>query len=150
MDYLETFAPVVKMNTIRILLSLVANYNWEQFDVDNVFLHGDLEEEIYMEVPPEFGSNLSTNNMRKLRKALYPGLKYRPSLVRLDRVVSTSNLSVPSPIPDTIFNTDPTKNPLNLVTSVEILSGLGRNYEFNRLKSKYSYIKPNFFFPFKS
>ena len=67
MDYLETFAPVVKMNTIRILLSLVANYNWEQFDVDNVFLHGDLEEEIYMEVPPEFGSNLSTNNMRKLR-----------------------------------------------------------------------------------
>ena len=51
-DYLETFALVAKMNTIRVLLSLVANYNWDlqQFDVKNAFLNGDLEKEIYMEV----------------------------------------------------------------------------------------------------
>ena len=62
MDYLETFASVAKMNTVIILLSLTTNYNWDlqQFDVKNAFLNGDLKEEIYMEVPPGFGSDLTT------------------------------------------------------------------------------------------
>ena len=51
-------------------------------------------------------------------------------------VVSISNFSSPSPILGTIFNTDQPKNRLNLVASVEILSGLGQNYEFNCLRSK--------------
>ena len=57
-DYLETFAPVAKMNTIRILFSLAANRGWslQQFDVKNAFLHGDLDEEIYMEIPAGFES----------------------------------------------------------------------------------------------
>ena len=47
-DYSETFAPVAKMNTIRVILSLATNYGWElqQFDVKNAFLHGKLEEKI--------------------------------------------------------------------------------------------------------
>lgn len=47
-DYQEIFAPVVKMNTVQILLSLAANFSWnlDQFDVKNAFLHGTLEEEI--------------------------------------------------------------------------------------------------------
>ena len=65
------------MNTIRILLSLADNYGWslQQFDVKNVFLHGNFEEEIYMEVPPGF--NFEKGKVCKLRKALY-GLKQSP------------------------------------------------------------------------
>ncbi|WVY99969.1 hypothetical protein V8G54_026039 [Vigna mungo] len=78
-DYLETFAPVAKMNTVRVILSLAANYGWnlEQFDVKNAFLHGDLEEEIYMEIPPGYGRDVVTNTVCKLKKALY-GLKQSP------------------------------------------------------------------------
>ena len=78
-DYLETFALVAKMNTIQVLLSLAANFEWnlQQFDVKNVFLHGDLKEEIYMEVPPRFGKNLEGRNVCKLKKALYD-LKQSP------------------------------------------------------------------------
>ena len=53
-DYQETFAPVEKLNTVRVLLSLASNLDWPlyQLDVKNVFLNGDLEEEVYMEIPP--------------------------------------------------------------------------------------------------
>jgi hypothetical protein len=78
-EYLETFAPVAKMNTVRILLSLAANYGWDlqQFDVKNAFLHGELEEEIYIEVSPGYGNNLTAYTVCKLKKALY-GLKQSP------------------------------------------------------------------------
>ncbi|RVW34837.1 Retrovirus-related Pol polyprotein from transposon RE1 [Vitis vinifera] len=78
-DYQETFAPVAKLNTIRILLSLAVNQDWclQQLDIKNVFLNGDLEEEVYMEIPPGFEESMAKNQVCKLQKSLY-GLKQSP------------------------------------------------------------------------
>ncbi|RVW24249.1 Retrovirus-related Pol polyprotein from transposon TNT 1-94 [Vitis vinifera] len=79
-DYTETFAPVAKINTVRVLLSLAANLDWplQQFDVKNVFLHGELSEEVYMDLPSEcMVSEKQCQKVCKLKKSLY-GLKQSP------------------------------------------------------------------------
>ena len=76
-DYQDTFAPIAKINTIRIIISIAANRDWplKQFDVKNDFLDGDLEEEVYMELPPSIKhSSMHENKVCKLKKSLY-GLK---------------------------------------------------------------------------
>lgn len=56
------------MNMMRILLSLAKNFNWEfqQFNIKNAFLHGDLEEEIYMDIPLCFEGEIKGNRVCKL------------------------------------------------------------------------------------
>ncbi|GJT67256.1 retrovirus-related pol polyprotein from transposon TNT 1-94 [Tanacetum coccineum] len=79
-DYNEIFSPVVKMTTIRLVLSIVAaeNLHLEQLDVKTAFLHGDLDEDIYMTQPEGFQSAGKEENLVcKLKKSLY-GLKQAP------------------------------------------------------------------------
>jgi len=78
-DYDETFAPVAKMSTVRTLISCAAIYDWPlyQLDIKNAFLHGDLQEEVYMEVPPGFATDQTKGKVLRLKKSLY-GLKQSP------------------------------------------------------------------------
>ncbi|KAE8693713.1 putative beta-D-xylosidase [Hibiscus syriacus] len=78
-DYNEIFSPVVKLSTIRLVLKIVATENLylEQLDVKTTFLHGDLEEEIYMRQPEGFIEADKKNLVCRLKKSLY-GLKQSP------------------------------------------------------------------------
>ncbi|KAL5812783.1 hypothetical protein ACOSQ3_027733 [Xanthoceras sorbifolium] len=78
-DYNEIFSPVVKLTTIRLVLKIVAaeNLHLEQLDVKTAFLHGDLEEEIYMRQPEGFKEAGKENLVCRLKKSLY-GLKQAP------------------------------------------------------------------------
>ena len=78
-DYLDTFAPVVKLTTIRVLLALAAVHDLEceQMDVVTAFLNGDLQEDIYMQIPEGLRSPENEGMVCKLLKSLY-GLKQAP------------------------------------------------------------------------
>ncbi|GKF30699.1 retrovirus-related pol polyprotein from transposon TNT 1-94, partial [Tanacetum coccineum] len=77
-DYNEVFSPVVRHTSIRVILSLTAceDYELEKLDVKTVFLHGNLEETIYMRQPPSFEEGKG-NKVCLLKKSLY-GLKQSP------------------------------------------------------------------------
>lgn len=79
LDYSETYARVVSLTTIRTILGLSAcwDFELEQMDVVSAFLNGDLEEEIYMEIPEGFRNDQNKTEVCKLRKSLY-GLKQSP------------------------------------------------------------------------
>ncbi|KAM1228578.1 hypothetical protein EV1_007812 [Malus domestica] len=73
LDYQETFSPVAKPVTIQILLTVAIQYNWflNQIDISNAFLHGDLQEELFIQQPPSFTDSNLPNHVCKLKKSLY-------------------------------------------------------------------------------
>ena len=75
-DYTETFSPVSKKDSFRVIMALVAHFDMElhQMDVKTAFLNGDLEEEVYMKQPEGFSSSNGENLVCKLKKSIY-GLK---------------------------------------------------------------------------
>ena len=76
LDYYDTFSPVAKIITVRLFLAMAAIRHWSlhQFDIKNAFLHGDLEEYMYMEQPLGFVAQGEYGLVCNLHRSLY-GLK---------------------------------------------------------------------------
>jgi hypothetical protein len=79
LDFGETYAPVARLESIRILLAYAAHYDFKlyQMDVKSAFLNGPLSELVYVEQPPGFEDPQFPDYVYKLHKALY-GLKQTP------------------------------------------------------------------------
>jgi hypothetical protein len=78
-DYTEVFAPVARLDTIRLVIALAAQNQWNiyQLDVKSAFLHGELHEEVFIEQPQGYVHKGNEQKVYKLKKALY-GLKQAP------------------------------------------------------------------------
>jgi hypothetical protein len=78
-DFKETFAPVVKPQTIKIILTIALTKGWQmhQLDVNNAFLQGSLNEDVYMAQPPGLKDSHHPTYVCKLHKAIY-GLRQAP------------------------------------------------------------------------
>jgi hypothetical protein len=79
LDFEETFAPVARLESIRILLAYAAHHSFKlfQMDVKSIFLNGPIKEEVYVEQSPGFEDDMYPDHVYRLSKALY-GLKQAP------------------------------------------------------------------------
>jgi len=79
LDFEETYAPVVRLEAIRMLLAFAAHHDFKlyQMDIKSAFLNGPIQELVYVEQPPGFEDPKFLNHVYKLQKALY-GLKQAP------------------------------------------------------------------------
>ncbi|PKU84173.1 Retrovirus-related Pol polyprotein from transposon TNT 1-94 [Dendrobium catenatum] len=79
LDFTETFSPVAKLPTIRVLLAIAIHHDWpvQQLDVANAFLHGKLTETVYMRQPKGFEDSTHPDYVCHLQKAIY-GLRQAP------------------------------------------------------------------------
>ena len=75
-DYFETFSPMIKSSTIRVILMLTTSYGWDiqQIDINNVFLNDDILEVVFMTQPKGFVDSTIPTHVYSLHKELY-GLK---------------------------------------------------------------------------
>ena len=78
-DYTEVYAPVARLDTIRLVIALAAQEGWSifQLDVKSAFLHGELSEEVFVQQPQGYEKKGEEHKVYKLNKALY-GLKQAP------------------------------------------------------------------------
>ncbi|KAK2411591.1 putative mitochondrial protein [Trifolium repens] len=93
-DYDEVFAPVARLETVRLIISLAAQNKWKihQMDVKSAFLNGVLDEEVYIEQPQGYEVKGEEEKVLKLKKALY-GLKQAPRAwnARIDKYFQEKN-----------------------------------------------------------
>ncbi|CAM8978529.1 unnamed protein product [Rhodiola kirilowii] len=91
-DFDDVFAPVARMETVRLLIALAAQEGWRMhhMDVKTAFLNGELEDEVYVSQPRGFIEKESEHKVLKLHKALY-GLRQAPRAwnTKLDRTLSS-------------------------------------------------------------
>jgi hypothetical protein len=95
-DFTEIFAPVARLETVRVVVALANHFTWQfvQLDVKSAFLNGKLEEEVYVEQPQGFIVEGKENHVLKLHKALY-GLRQAPRAwnMRIDEFLSQKGYS---------------------------------------------------------
>ncbi|GKA54223.1 zinc finger, CCHC-type containing protein [Tanacetum coccineum] len=103
-DFDEVFAPVARIETVRLILALAAYHGWQvhHLDVKSAFLHGELKEEVYVTQPEGFVQQGNSGKVYKLTKALY-GLRQAP------RAWNTSTLIVGVYVDDLIITGTPRK-----------------------------------------
>ncbi|CAJ2640870.1 unnamed protein product [Trifolium pratense] len=93
-DYDEVFAPVARLETVRLIISLAAQNKWKihQMDVKSAFLNGVFDEEVYIEQPQGYEVKGEEEKVLKLKKALY-GLKQAPRAwnARIDKYFQDKN-----------------------------------------------------------
>ncbi|GJY17673.1 zinc finger, CCHC-type containing protein [Tanacetum coccineum] len=91
-DFDEVFAPVARIETVRLILALAAYHGWQvhHLDVKSAFLHGDLKEEVYVTQPEGFIQQGNSGKVYKLTKALY-GLRQAPRAwnMKLDQTLKS-------------------------------------------------------------
>nr|GEU44443.1 ribonuclease H-like domain, reverse transcriptase, RNA-dependent DNA polymerase [Tanacetum cinerariifolium] len=91
-DFDEVFAPVARIETVRLILALAAYHGWQvhHLDVKSAFLHGDLKQEVYVTQPEGFVQQGNLRKVYKLTKALY-GLRQAPRAwnVKLDQTLKS-------------------------------------------------------------
>ena len=101
-NYTETFAPVIKHQSLRLLLAIVANESLlvHHIDISTAFLYGELDDEVYIEIPEGLDRRFQKGHVLKLNKALY-GLKQAPRLWNKILVNFLNNLKLQQLITDT-------------------------------------------------
>lgn len=128
-DYTETFSPVVKPATIRTLLGLEVSQNWSlrQLDINNAFLQGTLQEQVYMCQPPGFKNLNFPIHVCRLKKAIY-GLRQAPRVWYIELSNYLLGLGFKCCISDaSLFILHHSVNPIYLIIYVDDIIIIGPN-----------------------
>nr|KAJ0204847.1 hypothetical protein LSAT_V11C500242580 [Lactuca sativa] len=146
-DFFDTYAPVSRISTIRLLLALAAIHNLviHQMDVKTAFLNGDLDEEIYMKQPEGFVMPGNEHKVCKLKKSLY-GLKQAPKQLhqKFDDVV-LSNVFALNQADNDLEEVDKTKKffsssfDMKYMGEVEVILGIRIRKGNNRISISQSH-----------
>lgn len=140
LDYDEIFSPVARYATLRTVLAIATHLDLElhQIDFDSAFLNGDLNEEVYMDLPESYMGEHDANKVCLLKKALY-GLKQagRTWYQRLDRELRKLGLKR-SKLDACLYTKKHPTNPVAVVVYVDDLTIMGSKEQVCDIKTKLS------------